>query len=109
MALLNKVAECALADGHVFKGGHVVDATVLNYTVGPVTSRSPKKGLFLIGFNAVTRLAIYILGHKVDLIRNVTLSRFRIFAVKFTLLPFLDLIDVFEECIVSFWAIKLTF
>ena len=71
-----------------------------------------KKGLFSIGFNAVTRHAIYILGHKVDLIRNVTLSRFRIWAVKLTLLLFFNgffyVITVFEEYIITFWAIKLT-
>ena len=71
-----------------------------------------KKGLFLIGFDAVTRHARYILGHKVHLIaviRNVTFPDFghkvHLIAV---INPFLDLIDVFEEFIVSFWAIKLT-
>ena len=34
---------------------------------------SGKKGLFFfVGFNAVTRFAMYILDRKVDLARNVT-------------------------------------
>ena len=49
-----------------------------------------RKACFFIGFNAVTRHGIYFLGHKVDLIRNVTPSRFRILAVNFTLLLFLN-------------------
>ena len=68
-----------------------------------------KKGLFFIGFNAVTRNGIYFLGHKVDLIRNVTFPDFgrKVYFIA-VFKPFLDLVDVFEEFIISFWAIKLT-
>ena len=67
-----------------------------------------EKAWFFTGFNAVTRHAIYILGHKVDLKRNVTFLDFG-HEVLLTAVfkPFLDLIDVFEEFIVSFFAIKL--
>ena len=34
-----------------------------------------KKDLLFIRFNAVTRHGIYVLGHKVHLTKNVTLSR----------------------------------
>ena len=37
-------------------------------------------------FNAVTRFAIYILGHKVDLERNMTLSRCHVLGHNFDLI-----------------------
>ena len=47
-----------------------------------VTLAEKKACFFFKGFNAVTRFTIYILGHKVDLTRNVTLSRYRIWVIK---------------------------
>ena len=76
--------------------------TGVNQTVGPVTSRSLEKR----PKNTLSRVFLtYILGQNVDLLRNVTLSRFRF-------LLFLDSIfyhiAVFEQFLVAIWAKKLT-
>ena len=57
--------------------------------------------------NTLSRMFLtYILGQKVDLFRNVTLSRFRF---SLFLNSFFDHIAVFEQFLLSIWAIKLTF
>ena len=56
--------------------------------------------------NTLSRVfSTYILGQKVDLIRNVTLTRSRFLLF---LNSFFDHIAVFEQFLVSIWAIKLT-
>ena len=82
----------------VFCNYHNLSSTGVNKTDGPVTLRSLKKRpVFLIGYGPVTHTRIHVsrisfltvfdwvkhilencdwdLGHKVDLVRNVTLSR----------------------------------
>ena len=71
----------------------------------------------------VTSSRQHVLGHKVDLIRNVTTSRCPVWAIKLTYKEcdtvtfsifsifeqfFFYHIAVFEQFLVSIWAIKLT-
>ena len=75
------VNKCGMMDSSCFRCAFVerIDVRYGDFIpskLGPVTSHPLKICLFFTGFHAITRHAIYILGRKVDLKKNVTFPDF---------------------------------